>query len=336
MTATVAHHVPKGRNFVRALITKSVSKGSPLEYAAKRWGQFHGGTIAKAAVSGIVSDDLNYLPSEFFDAVKQGAIIGKASGFRECDFNIRTLAVANRTSGYWVSQSNPKPLSKPVLAGDTLNVLKVAAIIVVTKESIQTGGVRTESGLQTDLQRACIELLDESFIDVNFTGTLNESPASITSSATPIAATNDAAADVQSLIEVFEGDLSASYFCADPIVAASLALARDSGGGLLFPDVGVRGGQILGVPVIVSRSSPRDSNGGQLTLFDPSSIALALGDLRMEQSQAATLIMADDPDGPSEQVSLFQTNSVAFLCEIEANWKLQHSGAVAVLTGAAW
>ena len=285
----------------------------------------------------IVEEDIGTAtPEEFFDVVRQASIIGKISGFREVAFRVRMLAMTSGSRAFWVGQARPKPISKPALNGSALTPLKVTGIIVATKESLMTGGPITEQALQRDLERACTELLDQSFIDVAATGTTNEQPASITSAVTPISATSDAAADIAALIADFAGDLSAAYFVSDPLTAAQLALARDAGGAPLFPDCGVRGGQILGVPVVVSRSSPRDSSGGQIALVDPTSIALGFGGIRVAQSEQASLLMSDDSSDEGEQVSMWQTNSVAFLAEMESNWEVQQHGAVSVLTGCSW
>lgn len=334
----VVSTVPRGRNYIRSVITQAASKGAPEQYAVARWGSYHGASIAKDAVAAITGGEFGHESQEFFDVVRAGAIVGAIRGFRETPFHVRMLAATSGATGYWVSQGSPKPLSKPVLAGSTLEPLKITAIVAVTKESLLTGGELAEAALQRDLQRAVVALLDMTFIDAANSGIAGEMPASVTSGATPVVAGSDCgpAADVQGLIESFAGDLASAYLVTDPHTAGQLAFARDPAGALLFPDCGVRGGYVAGLPVIVSRSSPRDSSGGQIAMLDPGSIALGFDGIRITQSTHTSLLMADDPAGAAEMVSMFQSNSVAFLAEVGVNWKLMIPDAVSVLTGCDW
>ncbi len=335
---TVATRTPKGRNFVRSVMASVIAKNSPAEYSAKRWGRYEAEAITKAVVGAVTGDEVGYLPTEFFDGLKNGAIIGMVRGWREVDFNVRSLAASGASTAYWMTQAAPKPLSKTILTGSELRPATVAGIVVVSREALQLGGEATEATLQRDLERAVIGMLDTSIIDASNTGVPNEIPASLTAGVSPIPATSDCgpSGDVEAMIETFQGDLSAAYFVTDPVTAAQLALARDSGGGPYFIDASVRGGSILGIPLVVSRYSPRDSSGGQLALIDPTAVALALGDIQVSESQHTTLAMIDNPTGAVEQVSMFQTNSVALRVEINANWEVMQEGAVSILTGTDW
>jgi hypothetical protein len=49
--------------------------------------------------------------------------------------------------------------------------------------------------------------------------------------------------------------------------AAKLAAKRDTAGGAAFPDVTVRGGMLLGIPVIVSTSVPVTVSGGSIVVL---------------------------------------------------------------------
>ncbi len=115
-------------------------------------------------------------------------------------------------------------------------------------------------------------------------------------------------------------------FVTDPETAARIALARDAGGGYLFPDAGPRGGSLLGLPSSCPASSPRTSSGGILALIDGAGIAYGAEGVRTMVSDEATLEMRDDPSSPAEQVSLFQTNAVAVLSEVGVNWKVVRPG----------
>ncbi len=320
------------RNFIRSLIAQSVGKSEPEAYAKARWGDYEGNHIGKAAVLSVLSSELSHDASEFFDAVRANAIIGKLTGLREIPFFVRMLAATNGAQGYWTSQGSSKPLSKPVIEGSQLLPLKLAALIVTTQESLKTCGNLVEAALQRDIQNALVELLDESFIDRNNAGVAGQTPASITYGVTPVATNGVDALSLSQMISSFTGNLLSSYFITDAVSAATLAMQGDSSD-RMFPDLGVRCGQILGIPVIVSNTSTVDSNGGQLVLVDPTQIALGMDLVRTEVSGQASLMMVDDPSAPAEEVSLFQTNSVAMLAEIEANWSVKNPGSVQLITG---
>lgn len=108
----------------------------------------------------------------------------------------------------------------------------------------------------------------------------------------------------------------------------------------MFPDVGPRGGSLLGIPLLTSRTSTHDSSGGVLTLLDASAVGVGMDTVRVARSEHATLQMSDTPDDPTTaatvQVSLWQSNLVAFLVEIFANWKPAAPNRVAVISGATY
>jgi HK97 family phage major capsid protein len=324
--------------FTRSVIARLLARNSEQDYVRSRWGDHY----AKAAVGALTFENAAHpdAAAAFFNQVLQSSIVGRMQGIRGVGFNQRLIAVGSGIRGYWVAESKPKPLSKPVIAGTNLPSRKIAAIVVVTKEALEPheGGTGTERALDADLRRAVTEVLDTSFIDASNAGVSGEEPASVTNGATPIASTDNPATDIAALISAFSGDLSSAYFITDPVTAAQIALARDASGGFLFPDAGPRGGSILGIPLLTSRSSPRDSSGGQLALVDASAIAFAEQGLRIDRSQQAALHMSDTPDDPTDAstvlVSLWQNNLVAMRAEIFANWQVQRTGAVAVITDA--
>ena len=335
--------IPKGHTFVRSLIIRAqgaAGEEATHGIATDRWGQYQADRITKAAVSAITTGDLgNEAATEFFDLVRERSLIGRLVGLRRVEFYRRMLSVTSGASGYWVSQAKPKPLSKPAIAGSTLDPLKVAAIICATNESLQVGGKITETGLQRDMERALIDTLDQALLDTANAGIPDEQPPAITYGAPAVAATSDPVADITALLAIFGGDMAGAIMVTDSQTATNMALLRNAGGALVFPDVGARGGSVLGIPLLISRGSPIDTNGGQLALIDPTGIAYGADGIVIRKAQHSSLAMSDDPDDledPGEVVSLWQTNTTAFLAEVSINWETQRAGSVAVLTGAGW
>jgi hypothetical protein len=330
---------PKGLTFVRSLIAKHTIKSADPErvqiFAQKNWGAAQADRITKAVVSALVTGDFGTPEAtEFFSLIRDQSVLGRLTGLRRIPFNVRMLSVVGGTNAYWVGQGKWKPLSKPSLEGATLEPLKVATLVVATEEAMRANPA-TELVLLDDMRRALSESLDEAFLDPSNAGVADEMPASVTNGVTPVISTGDPAADIAALVAAFGGDFSAAYFITDPTTATRLALARDAGGSFAFPDAGPRGGSIVGIPLLVSRGSPRDSNGGQLALIDPTGIAANVEGIRVQTSGEASLQMRDDPTDPATTlVSLYQTNSIAWIAEAGANWDVQRAGSVAIITGA--
>jgi HK97 family phage major capsid protein len=326
-------------------LAASGNQTAAASFAGSRWGvSIDWESVVKSAVTPLTVANLDgeqsFAAAEYFETVRQASIVGRLVGRRDVPLRTRLINVGSGARGYWVGQSKPKPLSKPTLAGAVMDPRKVAAIIVATAESVKAPGPKAEAVFQSDLTRAVAEELDTAFIDSANAGIAGEMPASITNGVTHLASSGNPGSDITALIEHFLGDLSVAVFITDPVTATRIALARDAGGSFLFPDVGPRGGSILGMPLLTSRSSPQDSSGGQLALVDPSGIATALEGVSVDLSEHSTLQMSDTPDSPLDAntvlVSLWQQDLVALRAEIYANWRVEREGAVAVVTGASY
>ena len=336
--------IPRGTLFVRSLLcqARAGANGDPVEVARANYGDRVAYNVkATVAAGSIGSGDWGEAlatpeQAEFFAVVRQQSILGRLSGLREVPLNTRVQTAAGGLRAYWVSAGAPMPVAKASILGSTLKPLKLAGLFVGTQELFRSASREAEARLRDDLSRAIAEEMDRAFIDPANSGVAGERPASVTSGAIPIPSTGSPGTDIATLVEGFSGDLLASAFVTDPLTAAEIALARDAGGAFQFPDAGPRGGSLLGLPLIVSRSSPRDSNGGQLVLLDPTGIAYGAEGIRAVASDEATLEMVDDPAGPAEQVSMFQTNSVAILAEARVNWEVQRAGCIAIITAASY
>jgi len=326
----------RGRDFVRIGIAKAlVGGGKGVEiFANARYGAVDGARIAKAAVAALTSSDVGTEPARTFIAgVVEKAVLGLMRGRPMTPLNTRVRGLSQGARGHFILEAAPIPLSKQSVDGFVLSPLKVAALVVTTKEALSSLDPLAESGLQQDLQNACRAALDVAFLDPSNSGTPNLIPASVTHGAPTIVATSDPVADLKALIAAFKGDISAAVAVTDAETAVALAMVQTATGAFLHPDCGARGGSLVGIPLLVTADSPRDSTGGQLALIDPTGIAWNVDDVQLDVATATSLDMSDSPSGPSEQVSLFQTNSAAWRVIIHANWENQRTGGVAVLTG---
>ncbi|MCA0393963.1 MAG: phage major capsid protein [Proteobacteria bacterium] len=325
--------------FARAVITLALADGGPGQFepfAIKRWGA-QGGLIAKAAVGGVTTADTGADPSTvWFERVFEASILGRLQGLRRVPWSVRMNSMVSGARGFWVGQLKPIPLSKPAVEGAELRIAKVASIVVATLESLQAGGQVAEEALDRDLRRAVTESLDAAFIDAGSSGIANTQPPSVTSGGILIPSVGDVDEDIRAAVDSFQGDLSRAVWTTDPKTAVAIGLSEDVTGGRKFPEVGARGGELAGIPVVTTTGSPLDSTGGQLSLIDPTGIAYNADRVEIERSMHGMLVMSDDPENdPSPlKVSMFQTESAALKSVVYANWDPQRAGGVVTITGA--
>ncbi|HVL09081.1 MAG TPA: phage major capsid protein, partial [Burkholderiaceae bacterium] len=272
-------------------------------------------------------------------------------------FNVPFGAETEGSEGYWVGEGKPKPVTKGAFARDSLAPLKVAAITVATKELLRHSSIAAEIRLRNMLVNGLRKRLDLDFINPAKALVANVSPASILNGATSIASSgNDADAircDFQALVEVFtsqQNSLTNAVWIMPTHIALAVSLLRNALGQSEFPGLGMSGGQLLGLPVIVSDYTPFDSDGAIVALVNASDIYVGdEGGFSIDMSTEAALQMDDTPTNASvsggsndsvtatSMVSLWQTNSVGFLAEREINWmRNPWRVAAAYLTGVNW
>ncbi|MER9596087.1 phage major capsid protein [Mesorhizobium sp. M0244] len=330
---------PRGLQFVRVAIAKALAEDDAMaarSAAVRRWGQGSQPEVILRAIGaatyGDVGDEFAAATTEFFALVAQQTVVGRMAGIRRVPLRVRLLNTVSGSSAYWVGEGMPKPVSKAVYAADTLAALKVASLSVVTHELLQSPDLDSEMAIRRDMARSIVETIDVAFLDPANAGVADVSPASITNGVVPIAATADAGADLKALAAAFAGDLDTAYFIMSPALGASLSSADR-------PNVGARGGELLGVPVLASRSAP----AGTIVLADAAGIALGEAEAEIRTSRQASIEMLDaalvqdaTTGVGTEMASLFQANSAAILTERAVNWQVARPGSVALITGAAY
>lgn len=317
--------------------------------------------ITKAAVAaGTAADSVwagplvqyQILANEFAEFLRPQTIIGKFGtgnipSLRRVPFNIKLPRQTSKGSGYWVGEGKPKPLTKFALESVTLDFSKVATIAVITEELLRFSSPSAEMLVRDEIAAAVIERIDIDFVDPNKAVSSGVSPASITNGATAIVSSGDTAAavftDIQAVVAPFiqaNLPLNGAVWIMNANVALALSLMQTSLGNPQFPGISMAGGVFQGIPVIVSQYVP----SAVVILAAASEIMLADdGNVTIDVSREASLEMKDSSLSQDATagtgvslVSMFQSNSVAFLAEREINWKLRRSGAVVYLTSANW
>ena len=324
-----------GRDFLRSGIARAVDSSDPWGYAAQRWGSDStAARICKAAVG--ASDRADTLTAdsgrdEFFATVLEQSVLGKMTAARRVPFLTRCIAPTTGSRGYWIGESVAAKVSKITLDGLGLDSRRVAALVIATNESL--ADPEAEGRVLADITTAVVASLDEAFTG-DQAGSAT-TPAGIANNVTPTVSSGSVLIDFAELLEAFAGDLGQAALVTDPVTAAQLALS----GAQAFAGAGVRGGSALGLPLIVSRSSARDSSGGQIILLDQAGVAVALGVVELAKSRDGMIEADDAPAGDGEgptaatatRIALFQNELTGFRSSIDANWQRVRAGAVSVL-----
>lgn len=294
--------------------------------------------------------------ADFVEFLRPQTILGRfgANGvpsLRRVPFRVPLIGQTSGGDGYWVGEGQAKPLTKFDFERRILEPLKVANIAVCTEEVLRDSSPSAELIVRDQLAAALRERLDIDFIDPTKTAVAGVSPASITNGANSIASSGTSADNVRQDIQaVFNAFIAANnaptsgVWIMPATLALSLSLMLNPLGQPEFPDIGMNGGTLFGLPVIVSQYVPSDSSGAIVALVNASDIYFADdGGIEVDMSREASLQMLDNPTNASATtptatplVSMWQTNSVAFRAERTLNWLARRNSAVAVLTGVAW
>ena len=292
---------------------------------------------------------------DFIEYLRPRTVIGQFGtngipSLNRIPFNVR---IAGQTSGgnaFWTGEGKPKPLTSFDFNNVELRWNKIATIAVLTNELIRFSDPSAERLVRDGLAAAVIERADIDFIDPDKAAVANVSPASITNGIAPIPSSGNTAEDIRADIQALWAPFIAArnpprnaVYLMDSTTALALSMMQNPLGQSEFPGLTMNGGTFMGVPVIVSDYLITDSSGGMVVLLNASDIWLADdGQVTIDASREASLQMLDNPTNASDtgtataMVSMFQTNSTAFLAERFINWQRRRASAVAWLSGVNW
>jgi HK97 family phage major capsid protein/HK97 family phage prohead protease len=358
--------VPEGIGFTRFVIAAARAKGNIMQAyeIAKANEQWRTETpdvelaLKVAVTSGSTTDPsfagplVNYqiLTQEFIQFLRPLTIIGRLPGLTNVPFNIKIGRQTGGASVNWVGQGAPKPLSSMAFDNVTLDLAKIAGIIVLNDELVRLSSPSAELLVRKDLAAAVVQFMDSQFVDPSKAQVVGVSPASITNGVTPVVATGTTGAalraDLKSLMAAFLAanmQVSQAAFIMTQQTALAISLMTNSLGNKEFPDITMQGGTLLGLPVVTSENIPATggspSDGYPIILASTPDILLADdGDVTIDASREASLQMDTSPDSPATAsttfVSMFQQNMVAIRAERYINWAKRRSTAVQYIQNA--
>jgi hypothetical protein len=299
-------------------------------WAVERWGEAGAPTAIHKAADAV---DVDYLDSssstglldrELFRTIRERALLFRLRP-RRTGFRVRSTTISNSTATF-VAEAKPIPILRPTITNVGLEPAKVAAMSIWTREALEASpGI--EALVFDDLVRAGADAIDFAMLDATNDGS-GAAPAALTYGGTTVAATSDIDDDLAELFAAFSGDLTTAVFLTTPQIGAGLS--RDFNG-----DVGARGGEIAGVPVLTSQAAP----DGQLTLVDPASVMAAwdeIAELQTSEAGAVEMVTSgftqDQPTG-SAMVSLWQSNLRSIRMIGRVAWAAAGPSAAVSITG---
>jgi len=350
-SVSVKPNVPLGTAFIRMACAKMVCNGNMYEAAeyAKRWDDStpEVSLYLKAAIApGTVTDAAWAAPlvnqtmvNEFIELLRPATILGRIPGLRNVPFNCKVPSQTGGGTYGWVGEAKPKPVTKLAFSSVTLDITKVAGIIVLTEELVRLSNPSAEALVRADMVAGIAQFLDAQFIDPAVVAVAGVNPGSITNGAPTAAATTNPVADIMGLINHFATNnisVAGVTFIMSPANALSLSFRSNLDGSPEFPGVTINGGNYKGITFVTSQAA-----GTNVVALQPSLVLYASdGGVSIDASREASLQMDSAPMSPADAttvyVSLWQTNTVGLRAEQFANWKRANANAVKYLTATAW
>jgi hypothetical protein len=266
----------------------------------------------------------------------------RVAGTTEFPLRTRIVLPAGGSAGA-VGERKPIKFGRVVVDLEGLLPYKFAGGTVLSNEMIFAANGTIKSSAQDRLIAAAVDAAN--FHALSDAAASADAPAGLANGAATIAASSDLLAGVRALFEELgpSVDPSSLAFLTDTLTAMKLGTYVTPDGALAFPNVGVHGGDILGVPVIVTHSSPSDGSPpeGSLLLVDGSAIAYWLDSVEFDVSEQGSVELSDAPTGDGatpaaasqQMVSMWTNELLALKAVLRASWKVVRSGAVAVLVG---
>jgi HK97 family phage major capsid protein len=302
-------------------------------------GGYDADLLARAAVGAHSTDSLaaaTTLANAFVENLKPRTIIGALGGaVRLVPPDVLVPTATSTATAYWKAEGKPAPVTKYSTATATLGKHSLVVIVPFSTELIRRGGPTALALAERELTRAIVVGSDVALLDAA-AAVAGQRPASVLYGVehglgSPAV---DTEAGVGLLWSAVSGGASvAPFFVVSPTGAAYLATLR-SGGARVFPDVGVTGGSIWGVPLLVSPAAL-----SKLALVDADAILLLDLGIDIGRSDEATVEMLDTAlqqngltGAGAAQVSAFQSGLTLLKAERSLDWALGRADGAGYIT----
>ena len=314
-SASAAHEYARSVGMPRA--------SSILKSAVDAGGLDAGAWSALAEYATVANSWLESLRhASVFDAVLAG-------GIRKVPLRSRFVKITTGVQGDSLSELSVKPIGELELGEVFVDPRKCTAIVVATKELLQLASPSAAALFEAELRRGVIAVTDQVFLDALY------------SAVTPTASAGSTAADILVDLEVLLDAVtttatSALHWVFAPGAVKAMLVKTSGAGGLMFPNLRVNGGELLGAPVHVLDQLP----AGAALLIDADAIAGNSDALGLRIARHASIAMETSPDSPdtasTTHVSLWQRNQIAMLIERYFAFSTLRDDGVAALSGVSY
>lgn len=335
----------------RTIKTHAIGDGIAESMAAFASGSGWGDTeavidlVARAPVDAFDPAALRLTDSietDFLSAMRPSSLLDRITGWSFRPLNTSTLIVTTGATAHMLGANRAKPVSAMVLERTTLTPFKVSAEVVVSNELLRAPSRAAEVAIGAELPRALGTATDIALIDPAY-GPSTDTPGSITYGATTLNSSGSTItaidSDLRAVIAVFAAGtderLQRAVWLMSPNAATYLATLRGTGGAAAYPNVGPRGGELLGVPVFTSGAlrasgSPTES---AIVLLDPAGILVGEdSSISLTKSESASIQLSDSPTSAATQtISLWSNNLCSLRAERFVSFVRADDGAVVVL-----
>lgn len=282
-----------------------------------------GGTLADATYAGSLAGYRD-LVENFVESLRSTSIFDRMltdGAMRRIPLQTRITSATAAAIGTETAQTLPKPVSSITLGQSALERRKSSSILVLSEEVVGNMSPAALEFIDGELRAAVSSGMN--------TGILSTVAAGLT--ATGSSGTDAAAvlADIAVLLgAVGMKANSRPYLITTPAVATQLLTMPDADGTQAFPGVTTAGGELCGIPLLVSD----EIAAGTMMLLDASRCAGDSETITLEEARHASLVMDTAPsEGAAEVVSMFQTNSRALRAERWYGFDLLDDAAAALI-----
>ncbi|RWN28892.1 phage major capsid protein [Mesorhizobium sp.] len=228
-----------------------------------------------------------------------------------------------------VNEAEAIKVSRMISDNVTIDPVRAAGIVVLSDEFMKFLSAGGEAFLSMELRRAITASVDAGFFSLITDGS---TPTQAASGSTESAAL----ADVYALFEAVE--LTAE---SKPLIVMSPDVGRraatlSGAGGRAFPNMGPTGGDMCGVPAMVTDALA----AGTLGLVDAAGLAGDALGINIQSARHANVQLNDTPDSPATAsttlINLWQRNLVGLMPEVFFGVERLRDNAYATITGVQW
>lgn len=310
--------------FAKAKALAVVDQVSVEKAVRKLYGPTLGDRVLKAADL-VVSDDVPTARgvADFVELLRADSLYDKLS-FRQISPYVPVAVQTVAAQAAFVGEGQTASASRWEATTIVLEPKKLVSLVPATIESIRDSSIQADRELTRDMLGAIANTTDSVMFGTS--DATAHAPRGLLYGISPVVSAGpdveDVEADVKGLIARIDPLLVGGVqLVMNPLLAFHVGLLRSELGSRAFPGIGINGGELEGVPVVVSNAIQM----GTIIAIVPSEI-FTIGDRGVE--------IAISRDATVDGSSAFQDYFLAFRAVRPVSWAFRRANTIAYLTGA--